>query len=407
MARSAMQHNDLQDSKLSDKLAALIKGDYDYTRLRRGDVREAVILSVGENDVLVDLGSKRDGVVPPKDLDFLDDTYRAGLEVGDRVPVVVMKTWGRRDGIAVSINKGLQKEDWLRARRLLESEEVVEAEVVDSNRGGVLVSFGHLRGFVPNSHLDSVPRGLRGKRLREIKSKLIGQTLSLMVIEVKQRRRRLVLSERLANNRRRQELLKELTKGEVRTGVVRNLVDFGAFVDLGGLDGLVHISELDWKHVDHPREVLEVGDEIEVYVLDVDRERERVALSRKRLLPDPWYNVTEGLYRGDVVEGTITNVVDFGAFVDIGEGVEGLVHVSEMPHGKDSLTELESGSQVYVRVLEIDEWEHHVALSLRDVDVPEDADTSEDADVSEDVDTLEDDVSEDVDTSEDADTTDE
>jgi len=125
-----------------------------------------------------------------------------------------------------------------------------------------------------------------------------------------------------------------------------------------------------------------VGDEVEVYVLDVDRERERVALSRKRLLPDPWYRVSEGLYRGDIVEGSVTNVVDFGAFVDIGEGVEGLVHVSEMPRGKDSLSELESGAPVNVRVLEIDEWEHHVALSLRDVDVPEGADSSEDADTT-------------------------
>ena len=375
-----------QDVQLADsqqgRFAALIESKYDYTLPRRGEVREAVILSVGENDIVVDLNAKRDGIVPPKDLDFLDDAYRASLEVGDQVPVVVMKTWGRRDGIAVSINKGLQKEDWLSAQRLLKSEEVVEAEVVDSNRGGVLVSFGHLRGFVPNSHLDSVPRGMRGKRLRETKSKLIGQTLSLLVIEVKQRRRRLVLSERLANNRRRQELLEELTKGEVRTGVVRNLVDFGAFVDLGGLDGLIHISELDWKHVDRPGEVLNVGDEVEVYVLDVDRERERVALSRKRLLPDPWYRVSEGLYRGDIVEGSVTNVVDFGAFVDIGEGVEGLVHVSEMPRGKDSLSELESGAPVNVRVLEIDEWEHHVALSLRDVDVPEGADSSEDADTT-------------------------
>jgi len=229
----------------------------------------------------------------------------------------------------------------------------------------VIVPFGRLRGFVPNSHLTSVPSGLRGKRLRQVKSKLVGQTLPLVVIEVNQRRRQLVLSERAANSRRRQQLLEELTEGDVRTGVVRSLVDFGAFVDLGGLDGLIHISELDWKHVDHPGKVLSVGDEIEVYVLNVDRERERVALSRKRLLPDPWYQVTETLREGDVVEGTVTNIVPFGIFVDVGEGIEGLVHTSEMPDQGATRSDLDTGSLVTVRVLNIDEWKRRIALRLQ------------------------------------------
>ena len=361
MVTRVMQHTDLQRRQL----AALVESDYDYKRPRRGEVHEAVILSIGENDMVVDLGAKRDGVVPPKDLDFLDDEYRASLEVGDRVPVVVLRTWGRRDGIVVSINKGLQQHDWLRAQDLLDSGKVLEAEVTDFNRGGVIVPFGRLRGFVPNSHLTSVPSGLRGKRLRQVKSKLVGQTLPLVVIEVNQRRRQLVLSERAANSRRRQQLLEELTEGDVRTGVVRSLVDFGAFVDLGGLDGLIHISELDWKHVDHPSKVLSVGDEIEVYVLNVDRERERVALSRKRLLPDPWYQVTETLREGDVVEGTVTNIVPFGIFVDVGEGIEGLVHTSEMPDQGATRSDLDIGSPVTVRVLNIDEWKRQIALRLQ------------------------------------------
>jgi small subunit ribosomal protein S1 len=361
MVTRVMQRTDLQQRQL----AALVESDYDYKRPRRGEVHEAVILSIGENDMVVDLGAKRDGVVPPKDLDFLDDEYRASLEVGDRVPVVVLRTWGRRDGIVVSINKGLQQHDWLRAQDLLDSGKVFEGEVTDFNRGGVIVPFGRLRGFVPNSHLTSVPSGLRGKRLRQVKSKLVGQTLPLVVIEVNQRRRQLVLSERAANSRRRQQLLEELTEGEVRTGVVRSLVDFGAFVDLGGLDGLIHISELDWKHVDHPSKVLSVGDEIEVYVLNVDRERERVALSRKRLLPDPWYQVTETLCEGDVVEGTVTNIVPFGVFVDVGEGIEGLVHTSEMPDQGATRSDLDIGSPVTVRVLNIDEWKRQIALRLQ------------------------------------------
>jgi small subunit ribosomal protein S1 len=357
--------------KLGGRLATLIdSGDYDYTRPRRGEVREGVILSIGENDMVVDVGAKRDGIVPPKDLELVDEEYVDSLQRGDHIPLVVLKTWGRRDGILVSLNKGLQQQDWLRAQDLLDGGQVVEAEVMDVNRGGVIVSFGRLRGFVPNSHLSSVPPGLRGRRLRAAKSALVGRSLSLVVIEVNQRRRRLVLSERAARRRERQRLLQELAEGQVRTGVVRNLVDFGAFVDLGGLDGLIHISELDWSHVTHPSEVLNVGDEVEVYVLDVDRERRRVGLSRKRMLPDPWDRVTERLREGEVVRGTVTNVASFGAFVDMGEGVEGLIHISEVPGGEAGLTDLEPGSPVSVRVLNVDAEQERIALSLEEVGAP-------------------------------------
>ena len=316
---------------------------------------------------IVDLGAKRDGIVPTKDLDFLDDEYRDSMGVGDSVPVVVLKTWGNHDELVVSLNKGLEQEDWLRAQDLFESKEVFEAEVTGFNRGGVLVSFGRLQGFVPNSHLTSIPRGLRGDRLREAKAELVGQTPSLVAIEVNQRRRRLILSERAAQRHQRQKLLQELTEGEVRTGIVRNVVDFGAFVDLGGADGLIHISELDWRHVDHPSQVLSVGDAVEVYVLNVDRERERIALSHKRLLPDPWQRVIADLHEGKVVEGTVTGVVEFGVFVDLGQGVEGLIQTSGMPEGKATLSDLKPGSPVRVCVLEIDERQRRIALRLQDI----------------------------------------
>jgi small subunit ribosomal protein S1 len=348
------------------QLAALIEDDYDYTRPQRGKVYEAVILSITEKDVIVDLGAKRDGIVPRKDLESLDDAFRASLQVGDRVLVVVLKESAHHNGILVSLKKG---QDWLRAQDLLESGEVLQAQVTGFNRGGVLVSFGRLRGFVPNSHLTSLPPGLRGKRLRQTKSELVGQTLSLVVIEADQQRRRLVLSERAVGQRRRQQLFEELKEGEVRTGIVTNLVDFGAFVDLGGVDGLIHISELDWKHVNHPSGVLSVGGEIEVYVLSVDQERKRIALSRKRLLPDPWQRVTATLDEGKMVEGIITDVVSFGAFVEIGKGVEGLVHTSEMPGGRATCSDLKPGAPVSVRVLEIDEEERQIALRLQDAEV--------------------------------------
>jgi small subunit ribosomal protein S1 len=352
---------------LQEQLSALIESDYDYTLPKRGDICEAIILSVRKDEVIVDLGVKRDGIVPREDLQLLDSDYRASLQAGDTVPVYVRDTRASGDGIVVSLNQGLAQQDWLRAEELLKDGETCEAKVIDVNSGGVLVSFGRVRGFVPNSHLSSVPPGLRGTRLQEAKSDLVGQALTLTVLEVDQRRRRLILSERAANQRRRQKLLEGLTEGDVRTGVVRNLVAYGAFVDLGGVDGLIHISQLDWSHLDHPSDVLTVGEELEVQILSVDQERERIELSRKCLLPDPWPVVTEALEVDQVVEGRVTNVVDFGAFVDIGQGVEGLIHTSEMPDGKATCARLGLEAPIKVRVLDIDRAKRRLALSLRGV----------------------------------------
>ncbi|MBN1955580.1 MAG: S1 RNA-binding domain-containing protein [Anaerolineae bacterium] len=348
------------------RLAMLIRSEYDYDRPRRDQVREAVVLAVGEKDLLVDLGAKRDGFVPPQDLELVDEAYLADLQVGDRIPVVIMKGRGP-EGIRVSLNLGLKKQDWLRAQDFLDSGEIWEGKVTELNRGGVIVPFGQIRGFVPNSHLTSIPRNLRGSKLHDVKARLMGKTLSLLVIEVDQRRRRLILSQRMASNRLRQQLLKELREGDVRTGVVASIVDFGAFVDLNGMDGLIHISELDHQHVDHPSKVLNVGDEVEVYVLNIDRERKRIGLSRKRLMPNPWDVVTEELSVGQAVEGKVVSVVEFGAFVNLGKGIEGLVHVSNMPYEQFSLVELEVGSLVEVQVLSIDDDRRQIALKLQKI----------------------------------------
>ncbi|MGC9398211.1 MAG: 30S ribosomal protein S1 [Anaerolineae bacterium] len=278
------QLNEVQETEQED-FAALLEDSFERVQPRRGEVLEATILSIGDNDMLVDLDGKRDGVIPPKDLDLVDEAYLTDLKVGDTVPVLVMKESTRHEGVVVSLKKGLEQQDWLRAEEMLKNEEVFDAEVIDVNRGGVLVEFGRLRGFVPNSHLTSVPSGMQRDRFREAKEELMGKEISLTVIEVNQRRRRLILSERAANRQKRERLLQELAEGDIRTGTVRNVVDFGAFVDLGGVDGLIHISELDWDYVEHPSKVLSVGDEVEVYVLSVDRERQRIGLSRKRVIP--------------------------------------------------------------------------------------------------------------------------
>lgn len=358
---------DQSRTDMQDQLSALIEGDYDYTLPKRGDICEAVILFVGKDDMIVDLGVKRDGIIPRKDLQSLDEGYRSSLQVGDDIPVRILDTNADGDSLVVSLTQGLAQQDWLRAQELLESGGVCEAEVTDVNSGGVLVSFGRVRGFVPNSHLSSVPPGLRGSSLLEAKSDLVGNELTLAILEVEQRRRRLILSERAANRHRRQKLLEELSEGDVCTGTVRNLVDYGAFVDLGGVDGLVHISELDWRHLDHPSDVLSVGHRVDVKVLSVDRDRERIELSRKELLPDPWDEVTGELEVDQLVDGQVTNVVDFGAFVDVGQGVEGLVHISEMPDGEASCASLSRKAPVRVRVLSIDSSRRRLALSLKGV----------------------------------------
>lgn len=369
MVGSETTRNDVAQavSDQHQQLSAWLQNEFDYRRPRRGEIREATILDIGENDVIVDIGDKQDGIVPRRDLELLDKTFRASLCIGARVPVVILKPSDQREGMLVSINMGQQQGDWLRAADLEKSGEMVEAEIVEANRGGVLVSFGRLRGFVPNSHLASVPRGLREERLHEAKATLIGRLLHLVVIEVEQQRRRLVLSERKAGNQRRAQLLKHLTEGETRTGTVTNLAKFGAFVDLGGIDGLIHISELDWKHVEHPSEVLKPGDVVEVYVLRVDREKARVGLSRKRLLPDPWHEGTERLEVGQVVQGTLISEADFGMFVELEHGIEGLVHRSEIPPRAET-AELATGAPIVVRVLEVDYDRRRISLSLSGTD---------------------------------------
>jgi small subunit ribosomal protein S1 len=262
--------------------------------------------------------------------------------------------------------KALYDPDWTRAQRFLEHGERCEALVTRINRGGVEVQFGHLRGFVPNSHLISVPRGIRGHRWRQAKSELIGQILSLAVIEVERQQRRLVLSERDTDSINRRQLFEQLTPGETRNGVVRHIVDYGAFVDLGGVDGLLHVSELDWHYVTHPNKVLSEGDQIQVFVLSVDKKRQRIRLSRKRLLPDPWPVVSKRLREGQVVRGTVTRTTRYGLFVDIGEGIEGLARIPEASDDMGSRTSPTSGTMVSVRVLSIDDRRRRISLRLQE-----------------------------------------
>jgi small subunit ribosomal protein S1 len=269
--------------------------DDQVTRVRQGQVYEAVVDKVHPDAVLIHLvESKRNGFAPASDLRELDDDVRCSLAEGAHQLVRILKDPGPSGELVVSFRKGSavpsrpdaqpqsRDEDWRRAEDLLNSGETFEARVTGSNSGGLVVAFGGLEGFVPNSHLERA--GASGSATQ---ASLVGRTLSLRMLEVDRTGGRLVLSQRAGGEEAKEQILAQLEKGQVRTGIVRNIVDFGAFVDLGGIDGLIHISKLEWRHVDHPSEVLQVGDEVEVFVLDVDRERQRISLSRKRLLPRP------------------------------------------------------------------------------------------------------------------------
>lgn len=340
--------------------------DYDYENPVKGQIIPGEVIQVDEDSILVDIGAKRDAIVPRKDLDRLDDEMLDSIKQGDQVPVYVMRTGNVGGDLLVSINRGLEQEDWERADKMLESGEAVELEIIGQNKGGVVVRYGRLRGFVPNSHIPDLRRDTDRDEMRSQKDELIGETLVVKVIEVNQPRRRLVLSSRAARQERRLHRLKELAEGTMVIGKVVNLVDFGAFVDLGGVDGLIHISELDWSRVDHPSEVLELGQDVEVKITNVDVDRERISLSRKHLLDNPWDSMTDKYAAGDLVEGEITNVRDFGAFVMLPEGIEGLIHVSEIGIvGPGSpLDVVHPGDTVIARVLDIEPDRERISLSL-------------------------------------------
>lgn len=313
------------------------------------------------------------GDVPP-DEEYWQALLRDG-ENGKAVPAPDQKGSLDTQGTAISEDpSGGAEGNWRTAAELMEQGEPLELPVVDCNHGGVVVAWNGLRGFVPASHLDSLS-GLADDRERfeELRS-LIGTRLQVKIIEMDPERRRLVLSERASrqDERERQELLNELTPGDVRQGCVTNICSFGAFVDLGGLEGLVHISEISWGRVEQAGDVLEPGEMVDVYVLNVDRERGRVGLSIKRLQPDPWHLVEERYAVGQVVDAVICHVVDFGAFARVEEGLEGLIHVSELAdgevfHPRDIVRE---GDAVRTRILNIDSERRRMGLSLRPADEP-------------------------------------
>ena len=340
-------------------------------RPERGDILHGIIVQISPTEILVDVGAKRDGYVPASDVERLPKKVRENLAEGQEVPVIVTRVYEDTGDIELSIAQALQQQDWLRAKELLASKEITEVEVTGYNRGGLTVLFGQIRGFVPLSHVANMPRNIPPEeRLRRM-SELVGAHIPVCVIEVDRSRRRLILSHREAEERlreqRKDELLNTLEEGQTITGRVRGFAHFGVFVDLGGVDGLIHRTELSWEPVEDPRAILEPGQEIEVKVIKVDREKRRIGLSLKRMQPDPWRERISRYSVGDIVPAVITNITHFGAFARLESGIEGLIHISELGLAPDQSPEekLQPGDLVNVQILEIDHERQRISLSMR------------------------------------------
>jgi small subunit ribosomal protein S1 len=341
----------------------------------RGEVIEGTIVSISPSEMLIDVGCKSEGVVYDRDLERLEPQYRESLRVGGKVMVCVVRLEDSDGNILLSLSRAQLEDGWREASKLFESKEVFEETVIGCNKGGLIVNVGRVRGFVPASQVVTVqlPRESDDAEREKLLEQLVNRKLRFKIIELDRRRNRLILSERVALREWRQErkdrLLDELAPGAVRRGVVSSLCDFGAFIDLGGADGLVHLSELSWRHVDHPKQVLRVGQEVDVYVLEVDKEKRRIALSVKRLQKEPWSTVEERFHIGQLVTGKITKLTNFGAFARLDEDIEGLVHISELSderiaHPRDVV---EEGQELTLRVIRIDASRQRLGLSLRRV----------------------------------------
>jgi small subunit ribosomal protein S1 len=371
-------------------MAALMEEDaLAFERLRPGDIREGEIVSVTPTEVLIDVGAKSEGLVPSKELERLGREGLEDLEVGKKISVYVVRPEDRDGNLILSIRRAEEEGDWRRSQKLYESGEHIETPVAGFNKGGLIVRLGKLRGFVPASQLAAQHRGSDAQQPEERWSRLVGTSVHVKIIEINRKRKRLILSERAAQRLVREaqkaELLKSLRPGEVRKGTVSSLTDFGAFVNLGGADGLVHLSELSWNRATKPRDLLKVGQEVEVYVLNVDQEKKRIALSLKRLEPEPWATAESRYYVGQLVEGTITRLANFGAFALVNDELEGLIHISELSVGRINHPQevVQEGEKHVMRIIRIDAKRRRMGLSLKRVADPEYADLDWQAELAE------------------------
>jgi small subunit ribosomal protein S1 len=342
--------------------------NYDATLVSfsEGDVVTGRVVRIDKDEVLVDIGYKSEGVIPQSELSIRRSIDPAEeVQLGEEVDALVLTKEDQDGRLILSKKRARFERAWRRIEAAAESGEPVEGNVIEVVKGGLIIDLG-VRGFLPASLVDI-------RRVQNL-DEYLGQKIECKVIELNRSRNNVVLSRRAVLEEERKEarqlILDRLQRGEVVEGTISNIVDFGAFVDLDGIDGLIHISELSWGHVNHPSEVLSIGDTVRVKVLDIDRDRQRISLGLKQTQEDPWERVVNTYNVGDVLEGKVTKVVSFGAFVEIMEGVEGLVHISELAqhHVENPREVVEPGDEVKVKILEIDDERRRLSLSLKRVE---------------------------------------
>jgi small subunit ribosomal protein S1 len=333
-----------------------------------GDIVEGDVVKIDRDEVLLDIGYKSEGVIPSKELSIRHDVDpNEVVKVGEHIEALVLQKEDKEGRLILSKKRAQYERAWGRIEEVMNSGQTIKGPVIEVVKGGLILDIG-LRGFLPASLVDL-------RRVRDLHP-FVGTELEAKIIELDRNRNNVVLSRRAfleeSQSEGRKKFLEGLQKGERRKGTVSSIVNFGAFVDLGGVDGLVHVSELSWKHVDHPQEVVAVGQEVEVEVLDVDLERERVSLSLKATQEDPWKEFERTSQAGAIISGQVTKLVPFGAFVRVAHGIEGLVHISEISHEHVDTPEsvLSVGDEVQVKVIDVDVSRRRVSLSMRQVSAP-------------------------------------
>ena len=349
--------DDISDEEMNNLIDGTVT-DFD-----EGDLVTGSVVKIERDEVLLDIGYKSEGVIPSRELSIRKDVNPADVvALGDEIEALVLQKEDKEGRLVLSKKRAEYERAWNAVEEKFNSGETVEGEVIEVVKGGLILDIG-LRGFLPASLVDL-------RRVKDLNAYL-GTRIEARVIEMDRNRNNVVLSRRVvleeARKAERQEILSKLKVGMRLKGTVSSIVDFGAFVDLGGIDGLVHISELSWNHVNHPSEVVKVGQEVEVQVLDVDLNRERISLGLKQTTEDPWRSLVKKYPVDAIVEGTVTKLVTFGAFVDLGEGVEGLVHISEMAkqHVDQPSQVCQVGDKVQVKVMEIDLDRRRISLSMK------------------------------------------
>jgi small subunit ribosomal protein S1 len=350
------------------------EGDIDFPKI--GDTRTGVIASISDTEILVSIGAKSEGIIGWREFEQIDPKIRSELKIGQEIPVFILRLEDRNGNLVLSYTRAREEMDWDFAEKLLETEDSYDGKVIGFNKGGLLVGMGQLRGFVPASQIGLSRRiSISGDTPEKRYGEIMGEIITVRVIEVDRARRRLILSERMALKETREslkdQLLDDLNIGDVRTGRVTSLADFGAFVNIDGADGLVHLSEISWERIQSPKEVLKVGQDVKVEVISIDRERKRIGLSIRRQQDNPWLKKIAHLQEGQLIQGTITHLTKFGAFAKLGEDdLEGLIHVSEISssrieHPKEVISE---GDTLTLRVIKIDKERQRIGLSIRKVD---------------------------------------